>query len=58
MEFIDKYKKERNVKMETSKVGDCVYAEEDFIYGRIVEIDGDSAHMEFRTPGGRWLFDI
>ena len=38
--------------METFKVGDHVYAEEDFIYGRIVEIDGDLAYVEFRTLGG------
>lgn len=38
--------------METFKVGDRVYADEDFIYGRIVEIDDDSALVEFRTSGG------
>lgn len=38
--------------MEIFKVGDRVYAEEDFIYGRIVEINGDVAHVEFRTSGG------
>lgn len=38
--------------METFKVGDRVYAEEDFIYGRIVEIEEDLAHVEFRTSGG------
>lgn len=38
--------------METFKVGDHVYVEEDFIYGRIVKIDGDLAFVEFRTPGG------
>lgn len=38
--------------METFKVGDRVYAEEDFIYGRIVEIEEDLAYVEFRTPGG------
>lgn len=38
--------------METSKIGDRVYAEEDFIYGKIVEIEEDLAHVEFRTPGG------
>ena len=38
--------------METFKVNDRVYAEEDFIYGRIVEINGDVAHLEFRTPRG------
>lgn len=38
--------------METFKVGDRVYAEEDFIYGRIVEIEEDVAHVEFRTSGG------
>ena len=43
---------ERGYDMETFKVGDRVYAEEDFIYGRIVEINGDVAHVEFRTSGG------
>lgn len=38
--------------METFKIGDRVYAEENFIYGRIVQIDGDFAHVEFRTSGG------
>ena len=38
--------------METFKVGDRIYAEEDFIYGRIVGINGDVAHVEFRTSGG------
>lgn len=38
--------------METFKVGDRVYAEDDFIYGRIVEIEKDVAHVEFRIPGG------
>lgn len=38
--------------METFKVGDHVYAEEDFIYGRIVEIEEDLAHVEFRTSVG------
>lgn len=38
--------------METFKVGDCVYSEEDFISGEIVEIDGDSALVEFMTPEG------
>lgn len=38
--------------METFKVGDHVYVDEDFIYGRIVEIEGDLAHVEFRTSGG------
>lgn len=38
--------------METFKVGDRVYSEEDFISGEIVEIDGDSALVEFTTLGG------
>lgn len=38
--------------METFKVGDLVYFEEDFISGEIVEIDGDSALVEFTTPVG------
>lgn len=38
--------------METFKVGDHVYSEEDFVSGEIVEINGDSALVEFRTPGG------
>lgn len=38
--------------METFKVGDRVYSEEDFISGEIVEIEGDSALVEFTTPGG------
>lgn len=38
--------------MKTFKVGDHVYSEEDFISGEIVEIDGDSALVEFRTSGG------
>lgn len=38
--------------METFKIGDRVYAEEDFIYGKIVEIKEDLAHVEFRTSGG------
>lgn len=38
--------------METFKIGDRVYSEEDFISGEIVEIEDDSALVEFRTPGG------
>lgn len=38
--------------MENFKVGDRVYVEEDFIYGRIVEIKEDEAYVEFRTSGG------
>lgn len=38
--------------METFKVGDHIYAEDDLIYGRIVEIEEDVAYVEFRTPGG------
>lgn len=38
--------------MKTFKVGDRVYAEDDFIYGRIVEIEEDVAYVEFRTSGG------
>lgn len=38
--------------MESFKIGDRVYAEEDYIYGRIVEIEEDLAYVEFRTPGG------
>lgn len=38
--------------MEYFKIGDRVYAEEDYIYGRIVEIEEDLAYVEFRTPGG------
>lgn len=38
--------------METFKVGNRVYSEEDFISGKIVEIEGDSALVEFTTPGG------
>lgn len=38
--------------METFKVGDRVYAEEHFVYGRIVEIKEDVAYVEFRTSGG------
>lgn len=38
--------------MEIFKVGDRVYSEEDFISGEIVEIDGDSALVEFTTSGG------
>lgn len=37
--------------METFKVGDRVYVEEDFIYGRIVEIEGCLACVEFKDPG-------
>lgn len=44
--------KKKGYDMETFKVGNHVYAEEDFIYGRIVELDGDLAYVEFRTPGG------
>lgn len=38
--------------METFKVGDRVYSEEDFIYGEIVEIENDFACVEFRTARG------
>lgn len=38
--------------METFKIGDRVYSEEDLISGEIVEIDDDSAFVEFTTPGG------
>ncbi len=38
--------------METFKVGDYVYSEEDFVSGKIVEIDGNSAYVEFTTSRG------
>lgn len=38
--------------MENFKVGDHVYVKEDFISGEIVEIQEDSALVEFRTSGG------
>ena len=38
--------------MEIFKVSDRAYSKEDFISGEIVEIEGDSALVEFRTPGG------
>lgn len=38
--------------MEIFKVGDRVYVEKDFIYGRIVEIKEDVAYVKFRTSGG------
>lgn len=41
----------RGYDMETFKVGDRIYAEEDFVYGRIVETEEDVAHVEFRTSG-------
>lgn len=44
--------------METFKVGDRVYVEEDFVYGRIVEIEEDVAYVEFRTSGGGGVFAI
>lgn len=37
--------------METFKVGDYVYSEEDFVSGKIVEIDGNSALVEFMILG-------
>lgn len=45
-------REKRGYDMETFKVGDRVYAEEDFVYGRIVEIKEDVAYVEFRTSGG------
>lgn len=38
--------------MESFKIGDRVYVEEDFIYGRIVEIEKDLVYVEFNTYGG------
>lgn len=40
------------MKLESFKIGDHVYSEEDFIYGKIVEIGEDVALVEFRTSGG------
>lgn len=38
--------------METFKVGDRVSVKDDFIEGKIVDIEEDVARVEFRTSGG------
>lgn len=38
--------------MEKFRVGDCVYIPEDYISGKIVKLQEDTAFVEFKTSGG------